>query len=151
MFPTNLKSKFLRDGKVKEMLLASLIGAKLSTLEDDYKGVDIELNITIDVKGQKKVLRSDDQVSDLYHWIELRKNSEMPGWVCSGAMFLAFETAETWMIVDRERLFNWVKIKLGDYSDTPEVYKRYQRNESVLTLIPVDDLRSLMVVELEKN
>lgn len=150
-FPANLKAEFIKVGLGRELLLSSLLGADLSSQEDDFSGVDIELNITIDVKGQKKVRRSDDSMSDQYHWIELRKNDTTPGWVCQGAMFIAFEMPTSWVIVDRQRLFDFIKYYIQDeYVESPEPFKKYRRNQSILTLVPVEHLRDIQLMEIEK-
>lgn len=150
----------LRSGKVKEELFAKLIQAQMSDLLTDLRGVDLHLTLTFNVKGQKKIKRSDAAPSNEFHWLELRKHTGQLGWVFKGAHFIVFELEHTWLIVARQRLEDLVRLKVGkDYTKEAAPYMLYGRKNfkskgdklDILTLIPVRDLREVSTFEIAKE
>jgi hypothetical protein len=150
----------LRSGKIKEELFAKLIQAQMSDLLMDLRGVDLHLTLTFNVKGQKKIRRSDLSPSSIYHWLEIKKHTGQAGWVFKGAHFIVFELDHTWLIVERQRLEELVRHKaVKAICKDPEPYKMYHRKSfkskagkcDILTLIPVKDLREVSVFEIAKE
>lgn len=154
-----MKESFLRSGQIKERLFSALINASASELLADLQGVDMSLTISFNVKGQKKVRRSDEAVSNELHWLEIQKHTGHVGWVFKGSDFIAFELEHTWLVVARERLEDLVRIKVSkEVSKEPEPFKLYHRKNfkskqgkvDILTLIPVKDLRTISTLEIAK-
>jgi len=151
-------NSMLKQGRVKEELFAKLIDGEMASKAEDLKGIDVKLTISFNVKGIKRVKRSDGAYSTEYQWIEIKKASGKKGWLFYGAEFLAFETDKSFLVVERERLADYLgrKLKGAKYSDDPAPYSLYKRagmksGFDVLTLIPVKDLRSIAVTEIVKE
>lgn len=92
----------------------------LPTVDEDKKEHwDVELcnsksSTKIDVKGLKKINRTDSSYNDDYHWIELVGNAGYPGWVRGKAKYIALECREYWLLVDRQELLELAKFMTSD-------------------------------------
>mgnify|MGYP001809637823 CR=1 FL=1 len=67
---------------------------------------DEDLMLKVDVKGMKRIVRSDAFVQDDFFWVELKRS----GWLFGGkADLIAFELRDNhWMLVKREKLAEFV-------------------------------------------
>lgn len=147
---------FLKKGKETEAEFAKLFkNYKASSDSQDIKEHwDLEITHKIDVKGLKKVKRSDDSVNENFHWIEIKNVLGKPGWLYGQADFFAFELCNFWVIVPKETLQNRISSKtVKTYFEEPTVYGLYQRagRKDVMTIIPSYDLCSLSVAMIEKE
>jgi hypothetical protein len=133
----------------------------------DYKLIDSTgREIKVEVKAMKKIRRSDPTTQDKYTWIEIHGVREWDkGWLFGGkADLIAFETKNSFVLVDRKRLINFVIKNLSEevvYSpeealqkDEEGKYKKYRRrkNQKIsdeLILIEVDKLKEIAEEEWE--
>lgn len=136
---------------------------KSSTQEDinqhwDYSFIYEGKEIKVDVKGMKKLSRNDNNVQDEWHWIELHSVRESDeGWLYNGhSHWIAFETTNTFIIVERLRLIELVD-QLVDknnrvYTAAEAKYKVYQRQgrPDLITLVESSRLREINLYEWEK-
>jgi len=151
------KLVFLKKGKVIEENFMKLFKDAASATEDeDIKNhVDIKVHVGIDVKGLKKVNRSDQETNENYHWIEIRGVKD-DGWLyVGGADCFAFETIDYWIVVEKEDLKNLVKKKTKKervYKPEDALYKLYgrQNRNDLLTRVKTIDLMSIATVVLNK-
>lgn len=82
--------------------------------EDMYAHYDIICDdIRYDVKDKKKLNRSDDETSDVV-WLELQNVRGDRGWLKGDAHKIAFLADNQFLIVDREKLFEYVKWRITD-------------------------------------
>lgn len=138
---------FLKKGKKTEEEFSKLFkNFKTSTKHEDInEHWDLEINHKIDVKGLKKIKRSDSFVNENFHWIEIRGVKD-DGWLYGGkADFFAFETIDYWIIVDIESLKKLIKLKTQKIYVTNQedaLYKLYSRRgrNDILTLVKTIDL-----------
>lgn len=140
------KEKFLAIGKEKEKEFCELFANAIkSTNEQDInEHWDVEITSKIDVKGLKKIRRSDKDVNENIHWLEIKGVTGHLGSVYSEHVeYFAFETIKYWVIVDKLKLQNLISENvIKEYADEPKfyhLYKRYGRLD-VLTLVPTLDL-----------
>jgi hypothetical protein len=115
----------------------------------------------VDVKGQSRVRRSDPDLQDDWHWVELRGIVD-DGWLFGGASdLIAFRTAASFVLVRRADLIDHVRHHVDPDAvvDDPRdaVYRVYHRidgagregarptgaDRGVLTLVPTNRLRQL--------
>ena len=139
----------------KEQEFADLIGARLSSQDEDLGGVDVKADFTVDVKAMKKVWRGDNSPQGEFHWIELRNVQGNPGWAYSKADFIAFETPGSWLLVkpsDLQGYLKTVQFMLYDGEDIP-LFKLYSRKgrKDLMTLIPTDKLKTICFEILKKS
>jgi hypothetical protein len=110
---------------------------KASRKEDIYDHIDIfltkeDIELSVDVKAMKKISRSDDTSQDTYTYVEFKNVKGNPGWIYGKANLIAFETNDSFLLVDRVKLvehcesvidFN-AKVKKA----TDSLYKIYSRS-----------------------
>lgn len=147
------KAEYIR-GKAVEKKLAALIAARgTSEKEDMFDHIDLKVELTIDVKGLKRVSRSDAQPNQNIHWVELQNVMGNRGWLYGEADYFAFETEKHFLFVSRETLQEFVKENVKqEFSDRPELFKLYTRNgrKDILTLIPTLELSILSDFSVKK-
>jgi hypothetical protein len=102
------------------------------------------LNEKIDVKSIKKVRRNDDTPNDNIHWVELKNVNGNLGWLYGEADSFAFETNNSWVLVDKIKLQTLVAHKCKDkiFCSKPQLYKLYQRKgrQDVITMVETSEL-----------
>lgn len=104
-----------------------------------------------DVKAAKRINRHSD-IDYNYHWVELRNVRGDFGWLFGKADFIVFETEFWWVIVDREKLKDWISRNLT--KDIGKgVYQRYGREgrEDLITLVPTYHLVAISDIKLNKS
>ena len=137
---------YLKEGREKETLFADLFGGyTLSNKSQDIiEHWDVKIgNVKIDIKGLKKVKRSDDSVNENIHWIEIKGITGHLGWLYGNADYFAFETVKYWVIVKKETLQEYIKEHtIKEWVKYPTINKLYNRNErkDVITLVSTLDL-----------
>jgi len=105
-----------------------------STKDQDIKEHwDFKVNNSlIDVKGAKKISRSDDEYNYEIAWLEVQNVRGDIGWLKGKADFIAFEQKDFFLIVKREDLLNWLRTKVTNTkmvsSSKKALYRLYQRN-----------------------
>lgn len=151
---------FLSDGKIVEQEFIDLVVkpkhkvVKPTDEQDIEEHWDVEIDgVKFDIKGVKKVNRGDEKVNYDIHWVELKNVNGDPGWLYGLADYIAFESKEEWLIVNREKLSDFIdnKLKLV-IVDKPELYKMYSRygRYDVITLIPTSDLETIATKKIKK-
>lgn len=128
---------------------------KSSDDEDMNDHVDFTIPIKIDVKGLKKINRSDENVQDDYHFVEIKNVNGDNGWLYGQATYFAFELFEYFIFVDKEKLQKHIAEKVKkEHVQFPKdaVYKLYQRDgrKDLMTLIPTKDLLLLSDLKHKK-
>jgi hypothetical protein len=102
----------------------------------------------VDVKARKKISRHDQAVQDTWAWIELHSvRPDNRGWLYAGkATLIAFETAESFVFIERTQLITLVSRVVSSRQVTsPQsaaycVYQRKGRCDA-LTLIEMHLIR----------
>ncbi len=144
-------SNFLSIGKekerdfVKSLSKIGLDDVNFSTKEEDVtQHWDLELKIRFDVKGLKKVRRSDQETNEHFHYLEIKNVNSALGWLYAEEVdYFAFELNNYWVIVAKDDLQSFVKNNVQKiYTPTPELYKLYTRKDrkDIITLITSYDL-----------
>jgi hypothetical protein len=81
-----------------------------ASLQEQYSHIDYWLSkdgsteISVDVKARKKVKRGDTSTNDSLIWVEFKSVNGGDGWLYGKADFIAFETADSFLIVRRSAL-----------------------------------------------
>ncbi len=100
-----------------------------------------------DVKAMKKWKRADPEPTDRMHYVELRNVNGELGWLYGEADYIAFETRQYWLVVNRRFLMAFIEgaTEKNERSDKPTVYKLYQRNgrKDLMTVVPTVDLLAI--------
>jgi hypothetical protein len=145
---------FLADGKIKELEFSKLFenvihSGKKQDIEEHW---DVEIDgKKFDVKGLKKISRNDTDKNEFYHFIEIRNVNGNQGWMYGKADFIAFETHDYWVIVDRLKLRDYIEGKVSKtLVKTPDesLYCCYRR-EGRLDIITMVKTIDLMVISDE--
>lgn len=158
---------FDRSGLIKEHEFAELLmkvskgTVQHASREDDmYKHIDIiwtlnDRSCTFDVKGLKKHNRSDNNVDESIHWIELQNVKGDLGWLYGEADYIAFETLKDWLIVRRVHIIKLIESKVTDksISKSKNFYTYYQRSgrKDIVVKVPTNDLREIARAVLSKE
>jgi len=151
----NIIQEYFKKGQEKENEFVSLINksfiVKKASQEKDFKEHwDIEVNqsFKIDIKGIKKDWRG-GELNENIHWIEIRGVKD-EGWLFGGkADYIAFETVDYWILVNRLILINFIsdvcKHKQRTLDPKDALYKLYTRKgrQDVLTKVKTIDLMFL--------
>jgi len=115
--------------------------------------------LSVDVKSQKRINRSDMEPSDKYTWIELRNSSGRRGWLYGRATHIAFAMGNHYLMVERRHLVDYTEkvlrsMKLIDGQTQKYIitekgkgfapYKIYSKNgHDKIMMVRVKDLRGL--------
>lgn len=149
--------KFVIKGKEKEIEFAKLFKTTESSTckEDRNEKWDIKISSKIDVKGLKKIDRTDPNENEDWHWIELKGNTGKNGWLYGQADYFAFETFNYWIIVHKKDLQQFINtfVEKDKIYDTKIPYKLYQRKDrkDLITLISTIDLCSIASSIIRKD
>lgn len=158
------KSKFDKNGesmkfgleveqKFKELAENKGFTVLKSSREDDIKKhIDFTMtnkiySKTIDVKGMRKISRSDNEVQDDWLWIEIHGvNKTNKGWLYGGkADLIGFQTKTNFILVERLDLLKLIPhLVKKEYVKSPNeakymLYKRKDRFD-IITMINIRDL-----------
>lgn len=137
---------FLKSGKETEKKFSQILKEKCSfsnEQQDIHEHWDLKIVSKVDVKGLKKVRRSDSQPNENIHWIEIKNVRGDLGWLYGDADYFAFELIDYWIVVSKEDLQNLIKEKVNKvYYDKPTLYSLYSRKgrKDVITLVKSYDL-----------
>lgn len=155
MILAELIQKEIVKSKIKELDFAKLVGGKMASKEDDYfNHTDIKIEAGIDLKGIKKIRRSDDSPNENYHWVEIKNTAGYKGWLYAGTNeWVAFETKNWIAICKKENIRSLINLHLINvYATSPlpyHLYKRKDRND-LLTLVPTLDLMGIATEIIKK-
>ena len=138
---------FVIKGKSKEITFASLFqNVSMSSNEENMKEhFDLTVHTKIDVKGLKKLKRSDNETNENFHIIELMNVNGDTGWLYGeGVEYFAFELKEYWIVVEKESLQKFIAEKCKDKISSKfiEPYKLYRRTgrKDIMTQVTSYDL-----------
>ena len=161
----NQWASFVRKGKLAEKLFAQrhLSDIKWArSQQDKYEHWDMEGGLDgktskFDVKEMKKINRWDPKPQDVLAWIEGTNNGVNEGWIKGLADYIVFERTDSWLVVNREELFNftWDKLREKGFPPGKKAYHIYDRsfwgNKDKTTLVPFKDIETLKdIKKLEK-
>ena len=155
-------------GKGVEALLRSLFDAKgyetkSSTQEEDkylhadffFKGKD-ERWYSIDVKGMKKLNRSDEARQDEWAVVEFVNTHGYEGWAVKGAHIIAFERESDFVLIKRTDLLAFCEervdksVRASSAGDAQYIcYSRPNRLD-LIAMIKIEDLPRDQIKTLEK-
>tara|TARA_R110000751_G_scaffold232543_1_gene333590 strand:- start:145 stop:633 length:489 start_codon:yes stop_codon:yes gene_type:complete len=161
----NQWAAFVRKGKLAEKLFAQRHLSDIkwaSSQQDKYEHWDMEGSINgktskFDVKEMKKINRWDAETQDVLAWIEGTNNGGKEGWIKGLADYIVFERTDSWLVVNREELFDftWAKLRAAGFPKGKKAYHIYDRsfwgNKDKTTLVPFKDIEQLKdIKKLEK-
>jgi hypothetical protein len=142
---------FLSEGKEKELSVSKLFDNPIFSLADmdktqhwDFKSNEIKY----DVKGLKRVNRSDNEPNESFHYIEIKNVNGRHGWLYGDADCFIFETFKYWIVVPKYKLQSFVKLNIKKtYVTSPDecLYCLYKRDgkKDVITMVTTIDLMFL--------
>jgi len=152
VFTNEQKQPFLRGGRLVERAFAELLdNPKFSSSEEDQLE---HWDVKFDVKGLKKVKRSDSETNEHIHWLEVKGITGMPGWCYGEADFFAFELQKYWVIVARQDLQDFIKENVvKEFTQQPTLYKLYRRQgrQDIITMVTSYDLCYISSAILKKK
>lgn len=147
-------SEYLIKGKILEHKLTSnLKSAIAGTKMEDFKGIDLKININFDVKGAKKIRRRDANVSYDKTWLEYRNIMGNFGSLMKKDLdYFIFEREDFWDVRSRNSTLDfftkmsWVHnggfktLKILNKNSEVELYEVYQREgrKDVIMLVEFD-------------
>lgn len=163
----NKWSDFYQAGLAKENEFGDLLIKKnggsyvhASSRDDMWNHIDLfytkdDKTYSFDVKSMKKSNRKDATPDDQIHWIELQNVRGNPGWIYGKADFIAFELMNSWLIVKRKSIIDWIDKKVSNKTiskskDFYTLYQRWGRNDIVVK-VKISDLREIANFILTKN
>lgn len=140
-------SKFLIEGKKAEDKFSEYFKntKKASRYQDTKEHWDVKISANIDVKGIRKIDRH-SEVDENFHWVEILNVNGDKGWAYSQFVdYFAFETFDYFIIVEKEKLQNFIKEKVKkEYvsSTRQALYKLYRRKDrkDLISLVKTIDL-----------
>ena len=101
---------------------------------------------SVDIKARKKTSRSDSSAQDEWIWIEFQNVRGNKGWLYGEADNIAFETQDSFVIVDRNSLIDYVEnvVDMGkpvrkSYLAKYKTYQRAGRND-LLTMVELSKI-----------
>jgi hypothetical protein len=111
-------------------------------------------DVYIDVKGAKKHNREDTSVNYDIHYVEFMNVKGKLGWLYGKAHYFAFETKNTWLIVDRIKLIEWLDTLPVKSSAEKKLYHLYDRSNygrnDLMMLVETSKLEDLATTIIKK-
>ena len=101
---------------------------------------------SVDIKARKKTSRSDSDAQDEWIWIEFQNVRGNLGWLYGEADNIAFETQDSFVIVDRKSLIDYVENAVDMAKPVRKSYlakyKKYQRagRNDLLTMVELSKI-----------
>ena len=114
---------------------------------DMYEHWDFKVNNSlVDVKGLKKVSRSDRNFSHDKTWVEFQNVRGSDGWLKCCSDFIAFEQVDHFLVVSREDLLNYCLDSVRQetvHISSEAFYKMYSRKgrRDVISLISLNEMK----------
>lgn len=147
--------KELSISKIKELEFAKHIGGKLGTKVQDIKEhTDIVFETGIDYKQIKKIRRSDSEVNENFHWVEIKNVVGGDGWLYAGKnKYIAFELRNWVALIDKSDLQDFItKYVIPVYPSEIIPYHLYRRadRDDLMILIPSIDLCAIAIEIIPK-
>lgn len=153
---------FVIAGHADEKFVANLLKENkggtvmVSSEEDDihnhvdlwWTPVNSAQRIGIDVKGLKKISRTDSRVNNVDTWIETMNVQGNPGWVYGKATYIAFRRIGKVVFVARNVLARFIQDKIVGKPivgrNPKHCYVPYRRANrlDIVTLVPLDDIEA---------
>lgn len=151
-FTNEQKQPFLRGGRLVERAFANLLdNPQFSSSEEDQLE---HWDVKFDVKGLKKVKRSDSETNEHIHWLEIKGITGKPGWAYGEADFFAFELQKYWVIVAKQDLQSFISENVvKEFAPQPTLYKLYRRQgrQDIITMVTSYDLCFISSAILKKK
>jgi len=155
-----------KNGHEAEQVFASLLRAegfavRMATFPEQMRNIDViaEKNnqkVTFDVKSRKRISRNDISVQDEFIWLEIKNTSGNLGSLFGTADRMSFEMEDSFVIVDRNKLIEFVKTNCNmrkiARTAAEALYSNYSRvgRKDSLTLIKKEDVIRLSKRILKK-
>jgi hypothetical protein len=121
-----------------------------STKEENItKHIDFFVDgVSFDVKGSKKLNRSDSFTSNTMVWLELRNVKGDKGWLCSDVQKIAFLLGDFFYVFDRQALLEFIRKFVGHgkiyrFKKYKELFTRPGRKD-LITYVYLDDIIHLL-------
>ena len=102
---------------------------------------------SVDIKARKKTSRNDSSAQDEWIWIEFQNVRGNLGWLYGEADKIAFETQDSFVIVDRKSLIDYVENAVDmakpvrkSYLAKYKTYQRAGRND-LLTMVELSKIK----------
>jgi len=119
----------------------------------DFKVWKGDRNLTIEVKGLKRLNRRDGKTQNEWIWVELTGITGHDGWLYGKADFIAFETEYGFLLIKRTLLESLIcrKVNFNAWVTMGEdakykLYRRFGRKDK-LTLINIKDIEAETHIE----
>jgi hypothetical protein len=150
------KLGYLLDGKRVEQEFAKHFShiTAASDSEDIHQHFDLKIETKFDVKGMKKIRRSDPEPNEDYHYIEILNVHGNKGWLYGEADAFAFETQTYFVLVDKLALQEYIKKTVRkEYVTTPQLHYLYRRSgrQDCMTLVKTLELCGLALRLIHKG
>jgi hypothetical protein len=110
----------------------------------------------VEVKAAKREKRTDESLNQEWVWIEFRNVRGEAGWLFGKANWIAFETQDPFLIVDRHDLYQLVRRVVDRETQVESAreakYKTYTRKgrPDQIAQVRLDDLRKIKKEEWAK-
>ncbi len=111
----------------------------------------------VEVKAMKREKRTDETMSGEWVWIEFRNVRGEAGWLFGKANWIAFETENSFVIVDRHDLYQLVRRVVDRQAKVESAreakYKTYTRKgrPDQIAQVRMEDIRKIKINEWEKT
>jgi hypothetical protein len=97
----------------------------------------------VDVKKIKKTNRQDNNENENIHWVEVQNVYWQPWWAKGKADYIAFETEDYFVVVDREKLLDMTRLKVQANGNKKgnglyEIYTRERVQDQVIKVKTID-------------
>ena len=133
--------------RFKNICLSKNYKINKSTREQDItEHWDFKVNNSlVDVKGAKRVSRSDQEYNYNIAWLEIQNVRGDIGWLKGKANFIALEQQDCYIIVKREDLLNWLRKKIINTklvrNPKDALYRLYQRKnrKDIISMVKIND------------
>jgi hypothetical protein len=110
----------------------------------------------VEVKSEKRIERNDGAAQENFIWVELRNVRGKVGWLFGKADLIAFETANSFVFVQRRDLLTVVNQKVDLVAKVKSakeaLYKIYTRSgrKDKLTLLPIHDIAPIIFMKWKR-
>lgn len=152
---SGMTRNFIMEGAKTEQLFADSYGSDDVVWATPHENINDHWDVQIDgkkydVKSVKRLNRHDPRPDHLRNWLEFKNVHGEQGWMYGKADFIAFETPDGFIIVDRLKLVDYAELIMKDEPmiyPTKVDYKFYQRYNRKDVILPIHTVDLLAICE----
>ena len=131
---------------IKSLNKLGINGIILTDQDKENAGdIDTILSVKVNIRPLQKNSRADSKPNENIHWVEALNSMGKKGWLYGPSNYIAFETNDYWVLVEKNKLAEFIASKVQDPNITNNsslFYKKFRLDgrKDILVKVKTIDL-----------